>query len=149
MNDKYMLGIDELLKKMVHRYPFLMIDRILEMEKGKTIKALKNVTINEPFFQGHFPGKPVMPGVMITEAMAQAGVVLLYFSLEDRKNDFFYLGGMDNVRFRKAVKPGDQLIIEMKLVKQRSMVCVVKGKCFVDGSVAVEGEFLAVAEKGK
>ena len=141
------LDIDELLKIMVQRYPFLMIDKVIEIEKGVRIKALKNVSYNEPYFQGHFPDKPVMPGVLIVEAMAQAGVVLINFSSEN-DDEFFYLGGIDKARFRKPVRPGDQLIIEMSIVRKRSKVYIVSGECSVSGEKVAEGQFMAVMEKG-
>jgi len=141
------LDIDELLKIMVQRYPFLMIDKVIEIEKGVRIKALKNVSYNEPYFQGHFPDKPVMPGVLIVEAMAQAGVVLINFSSEN-DDEFFYLGGIDKARFRKPVRPGDQLIIEMSIVRKRSKVYIVSGECSVSDEKVAEGQFMAVMEKG-
>ncbi|MGM0417626.1 MAG: 3-hydroxyacyl-ACP dehydratase FabZ [Thermodesulfobacteriota bacterium] len=141
------LDIDELLKIMAHRYPFLMIDKVIEIEKGVRIKALKNVSYNEPYFQGHFPDKPVMPGVLIVEAMAQAGVVLINFS-SDNNDEFFYLGGIDKARFRKPVRPGDQLIIEMSIVRKRAKVHIVSGECSVSGEKVAEGQFMAVMEKG-
>lgn len=148
MADDYLIGIDELLKIMVHKYPFLMIDRILELEDGKCIKALKNVTINEPYFQGHFPDRPIMPGVLMIEAMAQAGAVLMYYSSDNKERDFFYLGGIDKARFRRPVRPGDQLIIEMEIIRKRSNVYKVKGECFVGAEKAADAEFMAVTEKG-
>lgn len=148
MGEDYLIGIDELLDIMVHKYPFLMIDRVLELEKGKRIRALKNITYNEPYFQGHFPDRPIMPGVLIIEAMAQAGAVLVYYSSETKEKDFFYLGGIDKARFRKPVRPGDQLIIEMEITRKKANVYKVKGECFVDGVVAAQGEFMAVTEKG-
>jgi 3-hydroxyacyl-[acyl-carrier-protein] dehydratase len=141
------LDIDDLLKIMVHRYPFLMIDKVIEIEKGVRIKALKNVSYNEPYFQGHFPDKPIMPGVLIVEAMAQAGAVLVNYS-SDYNDEFFYLGGIDKARFRKPVRPGDQIIIEMSIVRKKSKVYIVSGECSVSGEQVAEGQFMAVMEKG-
>jgi 3-hydroxyacyl-[acyl-carrier-protein] dehydratase len=147
MENQNILNIDEILRIMVHRYPFLMVDRILEIEKGKKIKGLKNVTFNEPFFQGHFPGRPVMPGVMILEAMAQTGAVLVNKSYGN-SDDFFYLGAIDNARFIKPVIPGDQLIIEMEIIRKRSNAFKVKGQCTVCDSKVCKAEFMAVMENG-
>ena len=121
--------ISGIMQCLPHRYPFLLIDRILEVSPGKTLVALKNVTINEPFFQGHFPGLPIMPGVLILEAMGQAGGVLVYNSLpEDRSGvDLFFFTGMDKVRFRKPVVPGDQLILKVQILKQRTRVVKMAG----------------------
>lgn len=142
------LDIDWLLKILSHRYPFFMIDRVLDLDPGKKIKALKNVTINEPYFQGHFPEKPIMPGVMVVESMAQAGAVLIHSSLNNPKKETFYLGGIDRARFRKPVRPGDQLIIDMEITRSRSRLYKVKGECLVCGEKVADGEFLAVMEKG-
>ena len=149
MNNKKnsLLGIDDLFKILNQRYPFLMIDKVLDVQ-GNKIRALKNVTVNEPYFQGHFPGKPVMPGVMIIEAMAQAGAVLVYLIKEEFKNETFYLGGINKARFRKPVKPGDQLIIEMEIIRSRSKLYIIKGESFVCGEKVADGEFMAVMEKG-
>ena len=111
-----MMDIHQILKKLPHRYPFLMIDRVLELEKGKRIKALKNVTINEPFFTGHFPHRPVMPGVLMLEAMAQAAALLAFDALNTSPNDetVYYFAGIDGARFKRPVEPGDQLILEAR-----------------------------------
>jgi beta-hydroxyacyl-ACP dehydratase FabZ len=148
MNNDKILDITEILGILVHRYPFLMVDRILEIDPNKKIKGLKNVTFNEPCFQGHFPGKPVMPGVLILEAMAQTGAVLVNYSYGS-KEDFFYLGGIDKARFRKPVLPGDQLIIEMEILKKRASAFRVKGECFVSDVKVCSAEFMAVMEKGR
>lgn len=147
-NKNFILNIEDILKILGHRYPFLMLDKVIEIENGKRIKALKNVSYNEPYFQGHFPEKPVMPGVMILEAMAQAGAVLVHETNTENRDEFFFLGGVDKARFRKPVKPGDQLIIEMEVIRSRSKLYIVKGVCSVSGDKVAEGEFMAVMEKG-
>jgi len=149
MSEKEYMDIDGIRKILKQRYPFLMVDRILEIETGKKIRALKNVTINEPFFQGHFPERPVMPGIMMIEAMAQSGALLLILSDEDRNGKDFFLGGADKVRFRKLVRPGDQLIIDVEFLRKRSSISKVKARCSVDGELVSEGEFMAVMEKSK
>ena len=134
-------GIMELL---AHRYPFLLIDRVIETVPGDKITALKNVTINEPFFQGHFPGRPIMPGVLIIEAMAQAGGILAYLtgSVEQR-NRLIYFMGMDKVRFRKPVVPGDQIILEAKIIKFRSKAAKMSGIATVNNQMVAEAELMA------
>ncbi|MBA3030782.1 MAG: 3-hydroxyacyl-ACP dehydratase FabZ [Desulfobacteraceae bacterium] len=128
-----------------HRYPFLLVDRILSLTPGESVLALKNVTFNEPFFQGHFPGAPVMPGVLIVEAMGQAGGVLAYESNpeENPSNFLIYLMGLDNVKFRKPVVPGDQLMMELKILKQRGRTVKMLGIAKVDDKVVAEAELLA------
>ena len=128
-----------------HRYPFLLVDRIVALTPGKGITALKNVTFNEPFFQGHFPGAPVMPGVLIVEAMGQAGGVLAYESnlAEDPCTLLIYLMGLDNVKFRKPVVPGDQLMMELSILKQRGKTIKMKGLAKVDGKLVAEAEIMA------
>jgi len=126
-----------------HRYPFLLIDRVLEMEPRKRVVAIKNVTINEPFFQGHFPGAPVMPGVLIIEAMAQAGAVLLLQEIPDRDSKLFYFTGIDKARFRQAVIPGDQLRFTVEVLKLRSRNCKMRGIAEVDGKKVAEAEILS------
>ena len=128
-----------------HRYPFLLVDRILELNPGKNVVALKNVTFNEPHFQGHFPGAPVMPGVLIVEAMGQAGGVLAYESNpeEDPSSFLIYLMGLDNVKFRHPVVPGDQLIMELNILKQRGRTVKMAGKAKVSGKVVAEAELMA------
>ncbi len=126
-----------------HRYPFLLIDRVLEVEPNKRLVALKNVTMNEPFFQGHFPGIPVMPGVLMVEAMAQAGCMLGYASGFQEKGGLLFFTSIDKVKFRKPVVPGDQLIIEVEVLKQRTKVVKMRGTVKVDDKLAVEAEFMA------
>ena len=118
-----MLGIEEIMKVLPHRYPFLLVDRILEIERGKRIVGIKNVTINEPFFQGHFPGHPIMPGVLIIEAMAQVGGMLLMGAVDDPETKVVYFMSLDNVKWRRPVKPGDQLRFELEVVQVRGTMC--------------------------
>jgi len=142
MNDP--IDINEIMKMMPHRYPFLLVDRVVSYEKNKTISAYKNVTYNEPFFQGHFPGNPIMPGVLIVEAMAQTGGILCVLSLKGRlPNGVMYFMGMDKVKFRKPVKPGDRMDITVNVTKLRDRTIKFRGEVFVDESKAAEGEFLA------
>jgi len=127
-----------------HRYPFLLVDRVLECVPNQKLTAIKNVTINEPFFNGHFPGMPVMPGVLILEALAQASALLAYQSLEGNKeNKVALLMAVDNAKFRKPVVPGDRLVLEVELVKHKGPIWKQKGTALVDGVKVAEGEFLA------
>ena len=140
-----MIEIKEIMAILPHAYPFLLVDRIVEIEPGKRVVGIKNVTYNEPFFPGHFPGRPIMPGVLIIEAMAQTAGVLVLNSLpqEDREKKVFFLG-IDNVRFRKPVIPGDQLRMELEITRHRQSVWGFKGKAFVDGNLVAEGDLLAM-----
>jgi len=138
------MTIQEIMKLLPHRYPMLLVDRILEIEEGKRIVGLKNVTANEQFFQGHFPGAPVMPGVLIVESMAQCGAVLFLRDIDDRERKLFLFGGVDKARFRKPVVPGDQLIMEIELIQRRSNTVKLKGIAKVEGSVVAEAEMLSV-----
>ncbi len=141
-----MIGLDEIQDALPHRYPFLLVDRILEIELGKRIVGLKNVTINEPFFTGHFPGHPIMPGVLILEAMAQVGGFLLMRSLNMRaEKKVLYFTGIDAARFRRPVVPGDQIRFEIEFLKFRRQMCRMKGMALVDGKLAAEAELSAVA----
>jgi beta-hydroxyacyl-ACP dehydratase FabZ len=136
--------IQKIMNLLPHRYPFIMIDRILELIPGEKVVALKNVTINEPFFQGHFPGSPIMPGVLIIEAMAQAGAVLAAESLPGEEHgSLIYFMGMNKVKFRKPVVPGDQIIFEVKFLKQRAKVFKMSGMAFVDEKLVAEAELMA------
>lgn len=141
---KVAYDIQKIMQFLPHRYPFLLVDRVLELEPGVRIVALKNVTINEPFFQGHFPGQAVMPGVLIIEAMAQAGGLLAYESgPADKHGQLIYFMGMDKVRFRKPVVPGDQLIFEARILKMRTKVAKMTGTAFVDNQLVAEAELMA------
>ncbi len=135
--------VKEIMDIIPHRYPFMLVDRIIEMEKGKRIVGIKNVTFNEEFFQGHFPGEPVMPGVLIVEAMAQTGAVLLLSDIPDRDKKLVFFMGIDNVRFRKPVVPGDQLRIVVTVLRLKSRTCKIKGEAFVDGQLVTEAEILS------
>ena len=126
-----------------HRYPFLLVDRVLELEKGKSIVAIKNVTINEPYFQGHFPILRIMPGVLVVEALAQAGGILLYNSIPNPEEKIVFLSKIDNLKFRKPVIPGDQIRLEVEIVKLKSRVCHIKGKAIVNQDVVTEGDIMA------
>ena len=138
------LDINEIIRLLPHRYPFLLVDRILEGEKRKTLVGLKNVTMNEPFFQGHFPSEPIMPGVLILEGMAQVGGILAYYSIPEMIGEkLIYFAGIDKVRFRRTVVPGDQLIYEMKVIKHKGKIWKMAGKAKVDNHVAAEAEFMA------
>ncbi len=125
-----------------HRYPFLMVDGILEMERLKRIVGIKNVTINEGYFQGHFPGQPVMPGVLIIESMAQTGGLLLLLEIPDRESKLLYFVAVDDARFRRPVVPGDQLRIEMDVLSWRGDFCKLAGKALVDGKLAAEATLM-------
>ena len=138
------MSVEDLMKIIPHRYPFLLVDRIIEMEQHKRIVGLKNVSINEPYFQGHFPGHPIMPGVLIIEAMAQVGGVLLMGAVDDVASKVVYFMSLDNVKFRRPVKPGDQLRLELEIVQVRVMVCKMRGVAKVDGDVVAEAEMAAM-----
>lgn len=135
---------EDILQILPHRYPILLVDRILEIEEGKRIVGLKNVTLNEPFFQGHFPGHPVMPGVLIVEAMAQVGGVLLMRTVNDPVSKVVYFMSLDNVKFRRPVRPGDQLRFELDVLQMRGTMCKMRGKAFVDDQVVCEAEMAAM-----
>jgi UDP-3-O-[3-hydroxymyristoyl] N-acetylglucosamine deacetylase / 3-hydroxyacyl-[acyl-carrier-protein] dehydratase len=138
------LGIEEIMKVLPHRYPFLLVDRIVEIDAGKRIVGIKNVTINEPFFQGHFPGHPIMPGVLIIEAMAQVGGMLLMGAVPDPDKKVVYFTSLNNVKWRRPVKPGDQLRFELDLLQVRGMMCKMQGVAKVDGEVVAEAEMGAM-----
>jgi 3-hydroxyacyl-[acyl-carrier-protein] dehydratase len=137
-----MLSIIEIMKYLPHRYPFLLVDRIVESEPGVRIVGLKNVSINEPFFQGHFPGQPIMPGVLIIEAMAQVAGVLAYCSGVEGRSVYFM--SIDKAKFRRPVVPGDQVRMEVKLIHRRGNVWKFSGQAMVDGKVVSEAEFMAM-----
>ena len=135
--------ITQIQKILPHRYPFLLIDRIIELEPMKRVVGLKNVTINEPFFVGHFPGHPIMPGVLILEAMAQTGGMLVLDSVANPQDKLVYFTGIDKVKFRKPVVPGDQLRFEMELLKARSTIFKMQGNAYVDSKLVCEAELTA------
>ena len=137
-------GIEDIMKVLPHRYPFLLVDRIIELESNKRVVGIKNVTINEPFFQGHFPGHPIMPGVLIVEAMAQVGGMLLLGSVPEPDNKVVYFMSLDNVKFRKPVRPGDQLRFELETTQVRGLVCRMHGIARVDGDVVCEADMAAM-----
>ena len=144
-----MLDIQHILRKLPHRYPFLLVDRVLELEKGVRIKALKNVTINEPFFPGHFPARPVMPGVLMLEALAQAAALLSFDSLDSDPDEdtVVYFAGIDNARFKRPVGPGDQLILEASIDRHKSGIYRYKTRATVDGFLAVEADLMCTMRK--
>ena len=138
------MDIHQIIKKLPHRYPFLLVDRVVEFEKDVRIKALKNVTINEPFFNGHFPNRPVMPGVLMLEALAQASA-LLSFSSEGETSDgsrLYYFAGIDGARFKRIVEPGDQLILESKIERKKASIYKYSTRATVNGELAVEAELM-------
>lgn len=138
------LDVTEIMKILPHRYPFLLVDRIVELEEGKRIVGIKNVTINEPFFQGHFPGHPVMPGVLIIEAMAQTAGIMAYLASDDEtRKKVSYFASIDNAKFRRPVKPGDQLRIEIETKFCKRGIWGVAAKAYVDGVVVTEAELKA------
>ena len=140
------LDIHEILKHLPHRYPFVLIDRITDLKLNKEITAIKNVTINEPFFPGHFPYHPVMPGVLIVEAMAQAAAVLSFktMSVLPSEDSVYYFAGIDNVRFKKPVSPGDQLILNVKIDRVLKGIWKYKGQAKVDGQIVAEAEMMCI-----
>ncbi len=138
------IDIVEILKILPHRYPFILVDKILSMDIGKDIVGLKNVTINEQFFQGHFPEKPVMPGVLILEGMAQVGGIMAYYANPDAiGNKILLFAGIDKARFRRPVVPGDQLLFNLQLIKQKRSVYVMGAKATVDGQLVAEARLMA------
>ncbi|HEY6060216.1 MAG TPA: 3-hydroxyacyl-ACP dehydratase FabZ, partial [Gemmatimonadales bacterium] len=140
------MDIGRIMDVLPHRYPFLLVDRILEVEGDRRIVGIKNVTINEPFFQGHFPGHPIMPGVLVIEAMAQVGGMLLlsHFEGQNVEDKVVYFMSLDNVKFRRPVLPGDQIRFELEMIAFRGKTCRMKGQGFVDGQLVAEAEMMAV-----
>jgi 3-hydroxyacyl-[acyl-carrier-protein] dehydratase len=138
------MDIHQILKQLPHRYPILLVDRVLNIEKGKSIKALKNVTINEPFFNGHFPHRPVMPGVLMLEALAQAAALLAFDSIGVTPDDktVYYFAGIDGARFKRPVEPGDQLTLEVELDRMKAGIFKFKARAKVGDEVAVEAELM-------
>jgi beta-hydroxyacyl-ACP dehydratase FabZ len=148
MNDKgQSRTIDDILQILPHRYPFLLVDRILDIREDGKIIGLKNVTANEPFFPGHFPGYPVMPGVLVIEAMAQVGGAYLMEIEPDRESKIVFFTAIDNARFRRQVRPGDQLRMEVTIVKRKGNICKLRGEAFVDGILAAEADLMAAVVK--
>jgi 3-hydroxyacyl-[acyl-carrier-protein] dehydratase len=137
------MDIRWIMDSLPHRYPFLLIDRVLEMVPGKRIVAIKNVSVNEPHFPGHFPGAPIMPGVLIVESMAQAGAALLLHDMPDKASKLVYFTGIDKARFRRTVRPGDQLRLTLEVLNLRSRNCRMRGTAEVDGQLAAEAEILS------
>jgi 3-hydroxyacyl-[acyl-carrier-protein] dehydratase len=137
------MDINRILDAIPHRYPFLLVDRIVELEARRRVVAIKNVTFNEPFFPGHFPGAPVMPGVLIIESLAQAGAVLLLHDMPDRDSKLIYFTGIDKARFRRTVQPGDQLRLSLEVLNLRSNACRMRGVAEVDGEMAAQAEILS------
>ena len=137
-----MMDIQDILSVMPHRYPFLLIDRILEVD-GTRVRAYKNVTFNEPFFQGHFPGNPVFPGVLLVEAMAQAGGYMLFRGVEDRSHKLIYFSGIDACRFRRPVIPGDRVVFDVEVLSRRRDFAKLRGKALVDDVLACEAELFS------
>jgi 3-hydroxyacyl-[acyl-carrier-protein] dehydratase len=143
------MDIHQILKLLPHRYPFLLVDRVLDIEKGKSIKALKNVTINEPFFTGHFPHRPVMPGVLMLEALAQTAALLAFDTLGETPDDntVYYFAGIDGARFKRPVEPGDQLTLEVALLRMKSGIFKFKATAKVGTELAVEAELMCTMRK--
>ena len=141
-----MIDINEIKKYIPHRYPFLLVDKIIEMEKGKRVVGIKNVTTNEPFFQGHFPKFPVMPGVLIIEGMAQTACVFASIEMEKNSDSIAYFMGIDKAKFRKPVVQGDQLRFELDVIKRRGTIYRFRGNAFVEGKLVAEAEVMAMLE---
>lgn len=143
------MNINEILEYLPHRYPFLLIDKILSLEPEEKLVALKNVSFNEPFFQGHFPGNPIMPGVLILEALAQAGAVLAFKSTDTKPSDgiIHYFAGIDNARFKRVVVPGDQLILEVQNIKSRSSIRKVHGIAYVGDKIVCSADLMSATKE--
>ncbi len=150
MTSPQTLSIDEIQRLLPHRFPFLLVDRIISLELGKRVVGIKNVSVNEPFFQGHFPGRPIMPGVLIAEAMAQVGGILALLSVpENQGNSSLFLLGIDKMRFRQPVVPGDQLRIIVESVRGGKKFWKMKAQAFVDQALVAEGELMAAVGQGE
>jgi beta-hydroxyacyl-ACP dehydratase FabZ len=137
------LDVRAIMEIIPHRYPFLLVDRVLELEEGRRILAVKNVTCNEPFFQGHFPGNPIMPGVLVVEAMAQAGAVLLLHSRPESRGKVVYFAGIDKAKFRRPVVPGDSVRLQVEVLKLRTRTCLMRGEAFVEQQLVAEAEIFS------
>jgi beta-hydroxyacyl-ACP dehydratase FabZ len=145
-----MIDVREIMQIMPHRYPFLLVDRIESLKEGEEIVGIKNVTINEPFFAGHFPGNPIMPGVLIIEAMAQVGGILAFHSSpKEWAGSLVYFMGIDKVRFRKPVVPGDQLRLKLTTIRQKQRVFKMRGEAYVEDTLVAEAELMAAIERGR
>jgi beta-hydroxyacyl-ACP dehydratase FabZ len=150
MTSPQTLSLEEIQRVLPHRYPFLLVDRIISLELGQRVVGVKNVSINEPFFQGHFPGRPIMPGVLIIEAMAQVGGILALLSTpENLGNPAIFLMGVDKVRFRQPVVPGDQLRLEVESMRSGKKFWKMKAQAFVDQTLVAEGELMAAVGQGE
>lgn len=137
------LDIDEIVRLLPHRYPFLMVDRVLSYEKGKSLRAIKNVTVNEPFFQGHFPDKPIFPGVLILEAMAQATGILAFKSIKElTPKQLYYFASINNARFKRPVIPGDQIVLNVNYIKERRGIALFHGVATVDGRLVCAADMM-------
>ncbi len=145
-----MIDVREIMQIMPHRYPFLLVDRIESLKEGEEIVGIKNVSINEPFFAGHFPGNPIMPGVLIIEAMAQVGGILAFHSSpKEWAGSLVYFMGIDKVRFRKPVVPGDQLRLKLTTIRQKQRVFKMRGEAYVEDTLVAEAELMAAIERGR
>jgi 3-hydroxyacyl-[acyl-carrier-protein] dehydratase len=143
------MDIHQILRKLPHRYPILLVDKVLELEKGKRIRALKNVTINEPYFVGHFPHRPVMPGVLMLEALAQSAALLSFATMDVDTDDktVYYFAGIDGARFKRPVEPGDQLVLDVELLRSKSGIYKFKASATVSGELAVEAELMCTMRR--
>ena len=144
MSQSTVLDIEAIKKFLPHRYPFLLVDRVVELTPGEHLTAIKNVSANEPFFQGHFPDYPVMPGVLIVEAMAQAGTVMVLSAMDDYQRQVPFLVGIERAKFRRQVVPGDQLRMELSVLRRRGASCKLQGKAYVENQLAAEAEIMAI-----
>ncbi|CRK85800.1 3-hydroxyacyl-[acyl-carrier-protein] dehydratase FabZ [Candidatus Providencia siddallii] len=148
MSDNHTLNIEEILELLPHRYPFLLVDRVLNFKKGKSLRAVKNISFNEMLFQGHFPGKPIFPGVLILEAMAQAtGILAFKSSGKLEQDELYYFAAINNARFKRPVLPGDQMILEVEFIKERRGVARFKGIAKVDGEIVCEAEMMCARRR--